>query len=382
MLDSAHPCLPLLEPPCPSYPYSAHTNLSSAMGKSRSATILLAYLLWSSRQPPSTSSNTADMVSLPPTPFTVESALMLLRRGRPIAEPNEGFMDQLYLYVDMGCPTTQSELEGHKLYRRWMNKRNVAESLRINQAPDMGDILFEDENPPKPGIEAERETNQTSSASDPPTDSLSNLSVTTNQAPVAPGISAPTGTEPASTHPNANSIAPSKSEPTQDLLLKCRKCRHLLARSNFILPHTALHSDPSTHQDPSTSPDHTEPSTSTTTQLSPKCAHIFLHPLSWMRPALSPGTLEGRLTCPNPKCGANIGKFAWQGLRCSCGGWVTPGFGVARGKVDEVWVGAGGGSGVGAKGGPGPSPGSGGLGAAAGGGALRLPPGMKRDGKI
>ena len=48
--------------------------------------------------------------------------------------------------------------------------------------------------------------------------------------------------------------------------------------------------------------------------------------------------MDGGLTCPNEKCGANIGKFAWQGLKCSCGGWVTPGFGVVRNKVDEVVV--------------------------------------------
>lgn len=55
-----------------------------------------------------------------------------------------------------------------------------------------------------------------------------------------------------------------------------------------------------------------------------------------MRETLAEGQLEGRLSCPNSKCGINVGKFAWQGLRCSCGGWVTPGFGVLRGKVDEV----------------------------------------------
>lgn len=90
------------------------------------------------------------------------------------------------------------------------------------------------------------------------------------------------------------------------------------------------------------------------------CAHIFLHPLTWMRPCLFPGAargnrdsslstpassditttnsdeapLSGRLTCPNSKCEANVGKFAWQGLQCSCGKWVVPAIGVARARVD------------------------------------------------
>jgi dual specificity phosphatase 12 len=44
--------------------------------------------------------------------------------------------------------------------------------------------------------------------------------------------------------------------------------------------------------------------------------------------------LSGRLTCPNTKCEANIGKFAWQGFQCSCGKWVVPAIGVARARVD------------------------------------------------
>jgi dual specificity phosphatase 12 len=87
------------------------------------------------------------------------------------------------------------------------------------------------------------------------------------------------------------------------------------------------------------------------------CAHIFLHPLTWMRPSLFPGSmaspdspsrshvepqsgggapLSGRLTCPNPTCRSNVGKFAWQGMQCSCGRWVVPAIGVARSKVDVV----------------------------------------------
>ncbi|KPI42567.1 uncharacterized protein AB675_9725 [Cyphellophora attinorum] len=86
-----------------------------------------------------------DMVPIPSKPLSVVEALMLLRQGRPIVEPNPGFMDQLHMYVDMGCPTSSEELERHKLYRRFINRRNVAESLAINRAPDVVDIRFEDD---------------------------------------------------------------------------------------------------------------------------------------------------------------------------------------------------------------------------------------------
>lgn len=44
--------------------------------------------------------------------------------------------------------------------------------------------------------------------------------------------------------------------------------------------------------------------------------------------------LSGRLTCPNPTCGSNVGKFAWQGLRCSCGKWVVPAIGLTKNRID------------------------------------------------
>jgi len=91
-----------------------------------------------------------------------------------------------------------------------------------------------------------------------------------------------------------------------------------------------------------------------------------------MKEVLSEGKLEGRLSCPNKKCEVNVGKFAWQGLRCSCGGWVTPGFGVDRKRVDEVRSAGGKVEGSGGDvGGMGPV-----------GGPVRLPPGMRGKGNL
>jgi dual specificity phosphatase 12 len=53
-----------------------------------------------------------------------------------------------------------------------------------------------------------------------------------------------------------------------------------------------------------------------------------------MRPELEQGKLDGRLECP--KCNTNVGKYAWQGMQCSCGIWVVPGISLAKGKIDEV----------------------------------------------
>jgi dual specificity phosphatase 12 len=53
-----------------------------------------------------------------------------------------------------------------------------------------------------------------------------------------------------------------------------------------------------------------------------------------MRAELEQGKLDGRLECP--KCRTNVGKYAWQGMQCSCGEWVVPGISLAKGRVDEA----------------------------------------------
>ncbi len=65
-----------------------------------------------------------------------------------------------------------------------------------------------------------------------------------------------------------------------------------------------------------------------------ECAHFFLEPLDWMQATIDKGDLEGKLECP--KCSSKIGAYAWQGLRCSCGRWITPCFSLQKGRVDEV----------------------------------------------
>lgn len=67
---------------------------------------------------------------------------------------------------------------------------------------------------------------------------------------------------------------------------------------------------------------------------SPACGHYFLDALSWMRPELEQGKLDGRLECP--KCHANVGKYAWQGMQCSCGDWVLPAISLQKSRVDTA----------------------------------------------
>ncbi|EFX06605.1 dual specificity phosphatase [Grosmannia clavigera kw1407] len=96
--------------------------------------------------------------------------------------------------------------------------------------------------------------------------------------------------------------------------LRCKKCRRVLAEPPFIQAHEP-----------------TQPPVG-----NQGCPHYFVEPLSWMRPVLAEGALEGRLACPNTVCGALLGRYAWQGFQCSCRTWVCPAFSLQRSKVDQV----------------------------------------------
>jgi len=215
-----------------------------AMGKSRSVTAIVAYLLWKHPGRFASDPNTTAAQA-------VANAVDLVRETRPIAEPNEGFMKQLELWWEMGRPADSDDaVERAPAYQRWLYKREVEDAAKIGRAPDW--IRFEDE-------EAAKENNASAQES---------------------GLS-----------------------------VRCKKCRRVLATKPFIIQSEAHGQD---------------------------CPHVFVEALSWMRPELEKGELEGRLGCPHPKCGAAVGRYTWQGFRCGCGDWVAPAFSLQKSKVDEV----------------------------------------------
>ncbi|KAI0181560.1 dual specificity protein phosphatase 12 [Hypoxylon sp. FL1284] len=232
-----------------------------AMGVSRSVSCVIAYLLYKyphrfgGKQ--STPSATSAAERRQTSKFAVEKALELVRRERGAAGPNQGFMRQLELWWEMGCPADDdSSVEGHPIYQKWLYDKMLEENRSVHMAPDAEAIRFEDE--------------------------------------VDDSVPAETG------KPDGREV-------------RCKKCRRILATPQFVVSHTPTGSE--------------EPA---------NCAHVFVDTLSWMRPALEGGALEGRLSCPNDKCGATVGRFAWQGLQCSCRQWVVPAFSLNRSRIDEV----------------------------------------------
>lgn len=46
--------------------------------------------------------------------------------------------------------------------------------------------------------------------------------------------------------------------------------------------------------------------------------------MKWMEPFLENLEMEGKIICPNKKCGAKLGNYDWAGVCCSCKEWVVP----------------------------------------------------------
>lgn len=102
------------------------------MGKSRSATIVIAYMMFKHGLDP-------------------DAALARLRESRGVCEPNDGFMAQLRLYYAMKTPL---DVDADPTYQRWLYQRELDASRAVGQAPDADKIRFEDEHA---GSEAQAE---------------------------------------------------------------------------------------------------------------------------------------------------------------------------------------------------------------------------------
>jgi dual specificity phosphatase 12 len=245
-----------------------------AMGKSRSVSAIVAYLLW--RYPKRFGGPgalpTAAKSRRAGAPSAVEKAVLWVRNTRQIAEPNPGFIKQLELWWEMGCP---ADVESHPIYQKWAYRREIDDSVACGMAPAR--LRFEDE--------AAATVLETLGESD---------SVATATA----------------------AAGSSQQSPAKEL--RCKKCRRVLATAPFII-------------------DHQPPRESANTKSGETpCPHFFIEPLSWMRPTLEKGELDGRLTCPNEKCGAITGRYSWKSFKCSCRQWVTPAFALSKAKVDEI----------------------------------------------
>lgn len=106
---------------------------------------------------------------------------------------------------------------------------------------------------------------------------------------------------------------------------RCKKCRRIVALKENVVDHipgegeTSFEWHKRNYRNNFNKSDDTE------------CSSIFVEPLRWMT-TVEEGALEGKLSCTH--CEARLGYFNWSGIQCSCGSWITPAFQLHKSRVD------------------------------------------------
>ncbi|KAM0978558.1 hypothetical protein FF1_014511 [Malus domestica] len=221
-------------------------------GVSRSAAIITAYLMRTEH-------------------LSQEDALNSLRKICKSVCPNDGFLDQLKMYENMGFKVDHTS----PIYRSF-HLKVLGESYHRGNRIDSS-IFGAD-----PGVATE----------------------------VASGVEA--------TSNEGKTVKPA---------FRCKKCRRVVALQDNVVDHIPGEGEQSfgwRKRKSSNSYNKSEDSES-------ECSSIFIEPLKWMA-AVEEGAMEGKLSCVH--CEARLGYFNWAGIQCSCGSWITPAFQLHKSRVD------------------------------------------------
>ncbi|KAI7980499.1 Dual specificity protein phosphatase 12 [Camellia lanceoleosa] len=220
-------------------------------GVSRSAAIITAYLM------------RTELLSK-------EDALESLQKSCEFVCPNDGFLEQLKMFEEMGFKVDHAS----PIYKRFR--------LKV-----LGDSYNRGER------------------------------IDTSKFGADPGLP----TEEASSDVGTSG----NSERVSSAAYRCKKCRRVVALQENIVDHVPGEGETSFgwHKRKGSNPfnkcDEIE------------CSSIFVEPLRWMT-TVEEGALEGKLLCVH--CEARLGYFNWSGIQCSCGSWITPAFQLHKSRVD------------------------------------------------
>ncbi|CAN1170611.1 Dual specificity protein phosphatase 12 [Linum perenne] len=231
-------------------------------GVSRSAAIITAYLMRSEQ-------------------LSLEDALKSIRESCEFVCPNDGFLDQLKMFEDMGFKVDH----GSSVYKRFHVKILDTLLYHVNS-----------KYPVLPG-DCYNRGDKIDSA----------------QFAADPGVAA----EAPRTPPNG--------EKKRIQAYRCKKCRRLVALQENVVDHVPGEGETSFSWNKRRSGNPFSKSDGA------DCSSIFVEPLRWMT-AVEEGGLEGKLACAH--CDARLGYFNWAGIQCSCGSWITPAFQLHKGRVD------------------------------------------------
>lgn len=221
-------------------------------GVSRSAAIITAYLMRTER-------------------ISLEDALESLRQSNESVCPNDGFLEQLTMFEDMGFKVDHSST----IYKRF-HLKVLGDSYNRGEKIDSSKFAAD------PGLTKKEASIETEAASQ-------------------------------------------KQESTPTPAFRCKKCRRVVALQENVVSHVPGEGESSfewhrrTNRNNFNKYDELE------------CTSIFVEPLRWMK-TVDEGALEGKLWCTH--CEGRLGYFNWSGIQCSCGSWITPGFQLHKSRVD------------------------------------------------
>jgi len=242
-------------------------------GVSRSVAVVLAHIVWKKMK----ERNDFGGDDIDGAVF-VERALRDVREKYPPASPNEGFLEQLELWVNMGCRLVATD-ETYKLF-----KHSQLERIRRERGcVDRGAV---EEDP-------EKEMKNNNGAM---TGSISQY-------------------------------------------YSCRKCRRILATSKNVLEHesgTGIDAFSWRQRRRGNDGGATKTSSSSCSSIfvSP-ITWMMLDQTEENEPVIFQEN-SGKIHCP--KCRSKIGAFAWSGERCNCGAFVAPSFHIQKAKLDAFTV--------------------------------------------
>ncbi|KAL6530566.1 hypothetical protein OROMI_028455 [Orobanche minor] len=227
-------------------------------GVSRSAAIITAYLMRNER-------------------LSVDDAIESLRQICQSVCPNDGFLEQLKMFEEMGFKVDRAS----PIYKHFRLKV-------LGDSYNRGEIIDGSKFGADPGLPAEIGTSNS--------------------------------------EPLINKEAP----PTPTRAYRCKKCRRLVALQEHVLEHvpgegeTCFGWRKRRSGNPYNRSDGDE-----------ECSSIFVEPLHWMT-IVKEGGLAGKLLCTH--CEARLGYFNWAGVQCSCGSWITPAFQLHKSRLDMSTV--------------------------------------------
>eukprot|EP00511_Aplanochytrium_stocchinoi_P006369 CAMPEP_0204822342 /NCGR_PEP_ID=MMETSP1346-20131115/535_1 /ASSEMBLY_ACC=CAM_ASM_000771 /TAXON_ID=215587 /ORGANISM="Aplanochytrium stocchinoi, Strain GSBS06" /LENGTH=411 /DNA_ID=CAMNT_0051948507 /DNA_START=297 /DNA_END=1532 /DNA_ORIENTATION=+ len=142
----------------------------------------------------------------------------------------------------------------------------------------------------------------------------------------------------------ATDTLPSTNGNDEIAVFYCKRCREPLFEANNLSQHAeGMHeiSRRKKWKDAHTNKKAASSSTESETQC---LSYFLLEAPVWMLKEEGPNSesfvseVEGKIVCPNHRCAAKFGNYAWSGAQCSCGTWICPAIQVPKSKVDKRFL--------------------------------------------